>query len=58
VFKPTVFILAVLVLGLVAAPARADDLADAKAFISKQVEPCAIALDVSTNTVLPSMGGA
>jgi hypothetical protein len=30
--------LAVIVLGLVAAPARADDLADAKAFISKQAD--------------------
>jgi len=30
--------MAVLVLGLMAAPARADDLADAKAFIGKQVE--------------------
>lgn len=30
--------LAVLVLGFVAAPAHADDLADAKAFIGKQVE--------------------
>src|ERR1041385_237385 len=36
--KPVFCILSVLVLCLVAAPARADDLADAKAFISKQVD--------------------